>query len=292
MLLNEIIEEVGMTKRAVKYYEEKGLLSVKKDGNGYRNYTEQDIETLKRISVYRKLGIGIKDIQRILNDEDENILRSIYQEKLNEHQLQDKEIKALKEFIDDRDATKANELIDYQTVENAIESLLPGEWGNYFRKHFKPFLYVRIKTVAQKQALKNILTYCDETTLKIPFMMKLGTRIAGFVPFEEKNAEEMISYYRDMDKSRYEVLKDQVMKGAKIKSGIMKYHPVFVAQRKMMKEFQNKGYNDIFIPNFKVLSPQYAEYKDAMDRVNDRICSELGLYYDTNYNLVIKKSST
>ena len=25
MLLNEIINEVGMTKRAVKYYEEKGL---------------------------------------------------------------------------------------------------------------------------------------------------------------------------------------------------------------------------------------------------------------------------
>lgn len=36
MLLNEIINEVGMTKRAVKYYEEKGLLSVDKDSNGYR----------------------------------------------------------------------------------------------------------------------------------------------------------------------------------------------------------------------------------------------------------------
>ena len=34
MLLNEIIKEVGMTKRAVKYYEEKGLLSVDKDSNG------------------------------------------------------------------------------------------------------------------------------------------------------------------------------------------------------------------------------------------------------------------
>ena len=31
MLLNEIINEVGMTKRAVKYYEEKGLLSVDKE---------------------------------------------------------------------------------------------------------------------------------------------------------------------------------------------------------------------------------------------------------------------
>ena len=31
MQLNEVIKEVGMTKRAVKYYEEKGLLSIKKE---------------------------------------------------------------------------------------------------------------------------------------------------------------------------------------------------------------------------------------------------------------------
>ena len=40
MLLNDVVKEVGMTKRAVKYYEEKGLLTVKKDANGYRNYSE------------------------------------------------------------------------------------------------------------------------------------------------------------------------------------------------------------------------------------------------------------
>lgn len=42
MLLNEIAEKVGMTKRAIKFYEEKHLLSVKKDANGYRNYTDED----------------------------------------------------------------------------------------------------------------------------------------------------------------------------------------------------------------------------------------------------------
>ncbi len=62
-----------------------------------------------------------------------------------------------------------------------------------------------------------------------------------------------------------------------------------MAQRKMMKEFQNKGYNDIFIPNLMILSPQYGEYKKALDSVNDRICRELGLHYDTNFNLVIRK---
>lgn len=289
MLLNEIVKEVGMTKRAIKYYEEKGLLTVNKDNNGYRNYSKQDVDTLKKISVYRKLGIGIKDIQKLLKTDNKSILLHIYQEKLQDHVLQNSELKALKQFIDDGNADKANELLDYQTVENAIESLLPGkEWANYFKSHFKPFLNIKLITPEQKQALQNILEYCDKTTLKIPFMMQIGMKIANTVSQESKSADEMIAYYRDMNENEYNKLKERVYAGVKMKTGIMKYHPSFIAQRKMQKELQNKGYNDIFLPNLMVLSPKYAEYKKSLDALNNRICSELGLYYDSNYNLIMK----
>lgn len=33
MLINEVIQQVDLSKRAVKYYEEQGLLRVAKDGN-------------------------------------------------------------------------------------------------------------------------------------------------------------------------------------------------------------------------------------------------------------------
>lgn len=291
MLLNEVVNVVGMTKRAVKYYEEKGLLSVDKDNNGYRNYSVQDVETLKKISIYRKLGISIKDIQSLLESGDNRILLRIYEEKMREKDLQESELYALKRFIEDGNADEANELLDYQTVENAIEALLPGkEWGDYLKSHFEPFLNVRLRTQEQKQALRNLLEYCDETTLKVPFMMRIGMKLAGGIAPEKRTADEMISYYRDMSESEYERLKKAVWKGAKMKTGIMKYHPSFVAQRKMQKELQNKGYNDIFLPNLMRLSPQYAEYKKALDQVNDRMCRELGLYYDSNYNLVIKQT--
>lgn len=290
MLLNKIAKEVGMTKRAIKYYEEKGLLSIKKDDNGYRNYTQEDVETLKKISIYRKLGISIDDIKKLLETDDKKLLLSIYNQKLQEKQLQESELEALKEFIDDGDPDKANELLDYETIENAIESMLPKEeWLNYLMSHFKPFLNIRIKTPEQKQALKNILEYCENTTLKTPFMMKLGMKLAGDIAKETKTADEMISYYRDMSNEEYERLKADVLKGAKLKSGILKYHPSYIAQRKMMKEYQDKGYNNIFIPNLMVLSPKYGEYKRALDSVNDRICRELGLHYDSNFNLIIKK---
>lgn len=94
MLVNEILKEVGMTRRAIKYYEEKGLLSIKKDTNGYRNYTDEDVKVLKKISVYRKLGISIEDIKKLLANNDKGILISIYNQKLQEKQLQESELEA------------------------------------------------------------------------------------------------------------------------------------------------------------------------------------------------------
>lgn len=290
MLLNEIANEVGMTKRAIKYYEEKGLLSANKSNNGYRDYSPNDVDTLKRISVYRKLGVSVKDIKSLLENNDKDVLVRIYNEKMQDKILQDNELNTLKQFIEDNDVNKIDEMLDYQSVEDAIESLLPDkEWSDYFKSHFKPFLDIRLETPEQKQALRNILMYCDETTLKIPLIMRISMRINSGVNKETRTADEMIAYYRDMSEGEYSKLKEMTLQGVKIKSGILKYHPVFVAQRKLQKEFQNKGYNDILIPNMIALSPLYAEYKANLDKVNDKICRELGLYYDSNYNLVIKK---
>ena len=97
MQINEVIQRVDLTKRAIKYYEEQGLLSVHKDENGYRNYTEEDVAILKEISVYRKLGISIKDIKILLEKKDDQLLNNIYKEKINklEEQLYEIEVQQL-----------------------------------------------------------------------------------------------------------------------------------------------------------------------------------------------------
>lgn len=81
MKINEAAEQAGLSKRAVKYYEEQGLLHIKKDPNGYRNYTPEDVQTLKEISAYRKLGIGISDIRDLLAGTNKALLDRIYEEK-------------------------------------------------------------------------------------------------------------------------------------------------------------------------------------------------------------------
>lgn len=99
MQLKDVIKQVDLTKRAIKYYEEEGLISITKDENGYRNYTEEDIKILKEISVYRKLGISIKSIKILLESKDNHLLEEIYKEKSNKLEENKKELDLLKQFI-------------------------------------------------------------------------------------------------------------------------------------------------------------------------------------------------
>ena len=98
MRLNEVIKQVDLSKRAIKFYEEKGLLKTKRDSNGYRNYTDKDISLLKEISSYRKMGIGLSDIKEILNHK--SVLKQILIEKKKEITISQNELEALEKFIE------------------------------------------------------------------------------------------------------------------------------------------------------------------------------------------------
>lgn len=288
MLLKDVAEQLHMTKRAIKLYEEKGLIKVNKDENGYRNYRTEDIKTLHKISIYRKLGISLKDIKRLLNANNDHLLLDIYAQKQQELILRQHEITELSNFIQTKDYQSLDMVLDYQDIAKEISSLLPGAWGEYLRWHFMPFLQISIHSEQQRKALDNIIKFCDDTRIKIPLLMQISMMLS--LPLmKHKSAQEMIARYRDISEEKYQQLKQQVLKGAKIKMGIMKYHPIMMSQRKLMRNLQACGYNDIFIPNLIKLSPLYAEYKQAVDGVNERICLELGLYYDSNFNLCLKK---
>ncbi|MDQ0916811.1 MerR family DNA-binding transcriptional regulator [Paenibacillus sp. V4I5] len=55
MLINEISRKLGITARAIRFYEQKGLIKpAKQKDNGYRTYTEQDAWDYKPLSLYGK----------------------------------------------------------------------------------------------------------------------------------------------------------------------------------------------------------------------------------------------
>lgn len=296
MQINEVTQQVDLSKRAIKYYEEQGLLTVKKDSNGYRNYTEKNLTTLKEIAVYRKLGINISDIKQLLKSKDIQLLETIYEQKASDLHVQQKQLEALRSYIQDHNVDRIYESVDYQTIAQALQDMIPGFYGYYFMNHFMPYLQIPITTKEQRIAYENIIQFWDNTTIRIPFFMKLMNFI--FYRFTPKaSMEQMVSrmesqiqQYLNPSEEEYKKLKEQTIRNVKLKNSLFyKYHPIFISQRRFMKQLQKQGYNDIFIPNMIALSPKYKEYHDALMNINNRICNDLGLFYDSNYNLILKK---
>lgn len=66
MRINDVEKITGLTKKAIRLYESKGLISIARDINGYRNYTNENIEALKSIRLLRSVGASISDIKLYL----------------------------------------------------------------------------------------------------------------------------------------------------------------------------------------------------------------------------------
>ena len=66
MKINDVEKLTGLTAKAIRLYESKGLISVTRKENGYRSYTEEDVETLKKIKLFRSVGLAISDIKLYL----------------------------------------------------------------------------------------------------------------------------------------------------------------------------------------------------------------------------------
>ena len=66
MKINEVEAQVGITKKNIRFYEEQGLLSPRRNSeNGYRDYEEAEVAILRQIKLMRKLGVPLEEIRRM-----------------------------------------------------------------------------------------------------------------------------------------------------------------------------------------------------------------------------------
>lgn len=68
MKINEVEALAGITKKNIRFYEEQGLLSPRRNTeNGCRDYGDEEVQILRRIKLLRKLGVPIEEIRKMLN---------------------------------------------------------------------------------------------------------------------------------------------------------------------------------------------------------------------------------
>ena len=65
MKINEVEKKTGMTKKAIRFYEEQDLIHPARAENGYREYSEADVRELMEIGFLRRLLIPVDDIRKL-----------------------------------------------------------------------------------------------------------------------------------------------------------------------------------------------------------------------------------
>lgn len=69
MNIKEIEERSGLTRANIRYYEQEGLIAPVRRENKYRDYSEEDLETLLRIALLRNLGFSLDEIRQLQSGE-------------------------------------------------------------------------------------------------------------------------------------------------------------------------------------------------------------------------------
>ena len=175
----------GMTRANIRFYENEGFITPTRLSNGYREYSDEDVEILKRIKLLRSLHLPLDDIKKLHNGTNDLL------ETLNKHiQSLEKEINKLnqssyicKKIVTDKvtyDTLHADDYINLTQTNQEIKEdiidypIIP--WRRYFARTLDltlySFLWSIVLTFVFKVPLanRNVFESLFDTYMAIAFM--------------------------------------------------------------------------------------------------------------------------
>ena len=155
MNIKDIESRSGMTRANIRFYEQEDLLHPQRQGNGYRDYSDADLQTLHRIRLLRTLGLSLDEIRAL--QKDEASLESLLTRQAATLEQQSAETQQRARLCRDishsgaRYATlDGQRWLDALTAEEPTVPDLPktdtyhkvtAPWRRFFARHFDLFLY-------------------------------------------------------------------------------------------------------------------------------------------------------
>ena len=67
MTIKDVEMLLDIPRATVRFYEKEGLISPTREGNGYRDYSDEDVEKLKKIIILRKIGLPVEEINDLFD---------------------------------------------------------------------------------------------------------------------------------------------------------------------------------------------------------------------------------
>ena len=281
MLRNEIQNKTGLTRKAIEYYEEKGLITPRKSENGYRDYSEKDLEVLTTVALFRKIGLSVAEIEDCLSS-DRSSLSSILRRKQHQLDMQEKRKEILERMVRGESQQLINEKIKMMEAEESIyerlERSFPGYFGQMIFAAYQPFLNEPLEEDG-KEAYEKFVDYLDNLpsfelskdeqnymdAISSAFDMQTLKKINEDKINAIENVEEWLKANGNSI-SQYEAYKN----GEEYQNSLMKK-----IQDKLQKFMKDNKYYEIAIPLIRTFSKSYNEYYEKLLKANE-------IYLDRN----------
>lgn len=284
MQVNEICKQTGLTKKAVEYYQLKGLVSPKINENGYREFSDSDLSCLKEIALLRKLDLSADEIKQVIDSSDKkHTLALIKQTKEIQAKAILYRLDLMEQLINGVDIAeiqdRLNLLEQQSTIKEKLLMAFPGYFGRYVSIHFGQFLNEPIKTNDQKLLYNKIVNFLDDMEpIKIPeefqSILDEDDKYMEDEKIEEINVN-MQSAFDDFD-TYWENNKDNIIQYAEFKKTDEYQNSVVARLMDLFRKFgETSGYYDVFIPAMRRLSPAYDLYYKKMMEANEKLIQKI-----------------
>jgi DNA-binding transcriptional MerR regulator len=287
MKLSEVIKITGLTKKAIRYYEDKALFHPQFNSDStYKDYSKEDVSRLNQIAFLRNMDMPVSDIKRYL-DELEN-KEDILQSYLNHIEEKIKRYQDIKSSINDIlncdvDIVLLNRyMIDSQRynqdfVLRRIAMLFPDIFGKYILVHFGAFMNEPLDTKEKQRAFSDMVEFLDgiegiefppdvlkyyseidETDFIEKMVMVNSDTYDRIMSFDENNNNDIEQFRNEIQD--YKNIMKQYKKELK---------PIADFKDYMENKLRETGYYDKFVANLRVISKSYDSYINKCEKINN-----------------------
>ena len=119
MTIKEVEEELGITRANVRFYEKEGLIFPKRNPiNDYRDYSKQDVETLRRILFLRSLDVSVESIR--LLEQGKLALKDVVKEQMSNLEQQQRKLAEAQMYCENLLEEEQSDFLDFQIPEAVV----------------------------------------------------------------------------------------------------------------------------------------------------------------------------
>ena len=284
MKMKEVQAQTGLSRKAIAYYQQKGLIEPVVGENAYRDFSPEQVERLWQVAFLRDLDLSVEEIARgLAEDGGQAALGDV----LRERALWDDRQRRKQAILDhyarqgySEDIRRAlDAILREESVARRFERLLPGAFGQLVLVNLLPYLQQPLTTPAQEEAFQQMLMVLDDMpSLALPDDLRDFAEQAGQdMPLElmQKTAQHKADAVRDVDRW-LEDNRDRVAQYlAWRQSPEYEASPAARLSQVLKAYFDEHGYYARVIPLMRRLSPAYDAYVRQMLAANERLMEQV-----------------